>query len=396
MAYLATLAVAVVVWPASAPGGHDVAGTQVWGYEAAFGGARILEYDIGADTFVSSCVPDATANGRGIAYDPFDGNLWYTRLSAFAGDGMIHKVTPPPACVPLPSIPFGDGPGGTVQDDIGALDIDPDDGHIWAAGYAGASGFSTNPQILYKVDRVSGAILKSCTVSGPPNANDTIAVVKLTGLSGSGKYILTDAADPGGAPLLVLDEATCTGGAAATVVATLPMPIGSLTGIDLEGGPLIASNLSTLESLDGYPFVASIASMSTAPSFGVEDITLQTAPIVLEVDIDIKPGSFPNSIKLSNSGVVPVAILSTATFDATTVDPSTVCFGDAEDASQRDCTEAHGTGHIEDVNGDLLPDLVLHFETSETGIDPGDTEACLTGQTFGGQNVAGCDSVRTL
>lgn len=117
---------------------------------------------------------------------------------------------------------------------------------------------------------------------------------------------------------------------------------------------------------------------------------------VLEVDIDVKPGSDPNSIKLSNAGVIPVAILSTPTFDATTVDPSTVCFGDAEDASQRDCTEAHGTGHIADVNGDSLLDLVLHYETGQTGIDFGDTQACLTGQTFGGQQVAGCDSVRTL
>lgn len=117
---------------------------------------------------------------------------------------------------------------------------------------------------------------------------------------------------------------------------------------------------------------------------------------VLEVGIDIKPGGEPNSIKLSNKGVIPVAILSTTTFDATTVDPATVCFGDAEDPSQRDCSEAHGTGHVEDVNGDLLPDLVLHYETGETGIDLGDTEACLTGETFGGQPVAGCDSVRPL
>lgn len=117
---------------------------------------------------------------------------------------------------------------------------------------------------------------------------------------------------------------------------------------------------------------------------------------VIEVEIDIKPGNDPNSIKLSNRGVIPVAILSTTTFDATTVDPSTVCFGDAEDAGARNCTEAHDTGHIEDANGDLLLDVVLHYETGQTGIDFGDTQACLTGQTFGGQQVAGCDSVQTL
>ena len=112
--------------------------------------------------------------------------------------------------------------------------------------------------------------------------------------------------------------------------------------------------------------------------------------------VDIKPGSDTNPINLRSRGVIPVAILSTATFDATTVDPASVCFGDAEDASQRDCTEAHGTGHLEDVNGDGRLDLLLHFETQQTGIDPGDTQACLTGKTFTGVDIQGCDSVTTV
>src|SRR4029079_18154333 len=39
----------------------------------------------------------------------------------------------------------------------------------------------------------------------------------------------------------------------------------------------------------------------------------------LGVPIDIKPGSTTNPIKLSSTGKIPVAILSTSTFDATTV-----------------------------------------------------------------------------
>ena len=112
--------------------------------------------------------------------------------------------------------------------------------------------------------------------------------------------------------------------------------------------------------------------------------------------VDIKPGSDTNPINLRSKGVIPVAILSTASFDATTVDPASVCFGDADDASQRDCTEAHGTGHLEDVNGDGRLDLLLHFETQQTGIDPGDTQACLTGKTFTGVDIQGCDSVTTV
>jgi hypothetical protein len=32
---------------------------------------------------------------------------------------------------------------------------------------------------------------------------------------------------------------------------------------------------------------------------------------------------------------------------------------------------------------------------SQTGIDPGDTTACLTGKTFAGVIIEGCDSVKT-
>jgi len=91
-----------------------------------------------------------------------------------------------------------------------------------------------------------------------------------------------------------------------------------------------------------------------------------------------------------------VAILTTRSFDARTVNPSTVCFGDAENPSQRDCTEAHGTGHIYDADGDGDKDLVLHYEIQETGIDPGDTRACLTGSTYGGTAIEGCDSIKVI
>jgi len=42
------------------------------------------------------------------------------------------------------------------------------------------------------------------------------------------------------------------------------------------------------------------------------------------VEIDIKPGSYPNSINLDSGRVVPVAILTTPDFDASIVDPGTV------------------------------------------------------------------------
>jgi probable HAF family extracellular repeat protein len=125
-------------------------------------------------------------------------------------------------------------------------------------------------------------------------------------------------------------------------------------------------------------------------STGAVHAALWTFKLATAIAIDIKPGSVPNSVNPRSHGLIPVAILTTDDLDATTVDPLSVRFGPSE------AGEAHGRAHIEDVNGDGRPDLVLHFRTDETGLQCGDTEAILKGQTFGGSAVQGTDSIRTV
>lgn len=85
-----------------------------------------------------------------------------------------------------------------------------------------------------------------------------------------------------------------------------------------------------------------------------------------------------------------MAILTTATFSATGIDPLSVRFGPSG------ATEAHGRGHLKDVDGDGDRDLLLHFRTPATGIKCGDALARVTGATVSGEIFGGSDAVRTV
>lgn len=128
----------------------------------------------------------------------------------------------------------------------------------------------------------------------------------------------------------------------------------------------------------------------TVPFSSSADISL-AAPAIA-VDIDIKPGSYPNSINLGSNGVIPVAILSTADFDATTVLPETVSLAGSGVAVRGKGNKL--LAHEEDVNGDGLTDLVVKVETEN--LDPGtfqDGLATLTGQTSDGVQFEGSDEI---
>ena len=107
---------------------------------------------------------------------------------------------------------------------------------------------------------------------------------------------------------------------------------------------------------------------------------------ISEVAIDIKPGVYPNSINLGAKGTVPVAILTTDDFDATTVDPTTVRFAGAPAIKRT----------MEDVDSDGYLDVLLHFDTQELNLDASNTEATLTGMTDDRIAIVGTDSVNIV
>ena len=110
----------------------------------------------------------------------------------------------------------------------------------------------------------------------------------------------------------------------------------------------------------------------------------------LAVTIDITPGGFPNSINPAGRGVIPVAVLTTGTFNAALVDAPTVRFG----ATGTEAAPVHFALEDVDLDGDL--DLILQFTTLQTGIVCGTTSATLTGMTIDGVAITGTDSVNTV
>lgn len=115
---------------------------------------------------------------------------------------------------------------------------------------------------------------------------------------------------------------------------------------------------------------------------------------VTEGNLDIKPGSFPNSISCKKKGVTPVAILGNSV-NVSDIDVTTIEFMGASPV--HDLTDPDVLAdHIQDVNFDGNPDLVCHFPTSDLDMNSETETGTLTYEleTDGGASID--DSVRPL
>jgi hypothetical protein len=110
-------------------------------------------------------------------------------------------------------------------------------------------------------------------------------------------------------------------------------------------------------------------------------------PRARRVDIDIRPHADPNYINPRSAGFVPVAVLGSAGFDATQVDPRSLRLGPGH-------ARAKGEVRVADVNRDGYPDAVLRFRIRDVGICMKQHTLVLTGRTFSGEPFFGVDQVR--
>jgi hypothetical protein len=96
-------------------------------------------------------------------------------------------------------------------------------------------------------------------------------------------------------------------------------------------------------------------------------LTILPKPAV-KVAVDIKPGSCPNPVNVKSSGVLPVAILGSADYDITTIDPTSIRLAGVEPLRSGYEDVAALVSDVNDCNcttegPDGFLDLALKFET---------------------------------
>jgi hypothetical protein len=162
----------------------------------------------------------------------------------------------------------------------------------------------------------------------------------------------------------------------------------------------LTPGLNTLEMTSG------VASDCLALVVALVDLPVGAAPDqpVTEVEIDIKPGSDPISIKLNDQGNarIAVAILGTETRNAADIDVASLTLGNEDGDDTPVATRNHGTlrAGMEDVNNDGRRDLVVHFERAALmargDLTTSTTELVLLGKLTDGTAIRGVDAVRVI
>lgn len=139
---------------------------------------------------------------------------------------------------------------------------------------------------------------------------------------------------------------------------------------------------------------------ATAPQGGMTATTQDVFVVeqcVQEIQIDIKPGSYPNSINLGENGKLPVAVLKTADFDPAILDPATINIGGVPLAVKKGGALFAAMEDV-DLDGDL--DLIVHFNVQDlvkAGVlTAASTELTLSAESYAGDAYEGTDSVRIV
>lgn len=113
-----------------------------------------------------------------------------------------------------------------------------------------------------------------------------------------------------------------------------------------------------------------------------------------QVAVDIKPMSDPNGINNDGHGVIPLAILGSATLDVTTINPATVALDGLAVKFRGKSMTAQAS--YKDYNFDGFMDLIVQIEDLDGAFTSGQTTGTVTGLFFNGDHFIGTDSLKIV
>jgi DNA-binding beta-propeller fold protein YncE len=312
-----------------------------------------------------------------VAVTPIDNHVWVANSAVdtvmrLDNDGYLIKV-----------IPTGDEPTGVAVDAAGK---------VWATNMGSHSAMRIDPNA-----GADGLGAVDLTVdlgpdAWPYNYSDMTGAVVVGSTSPQGLWtVVQDSGVPGFEWGRVTWNAEPVGseppGTAIVVEARA-----ADTEAGLGGQPFIPLDNDEQFALFGR-YIEVRATLKASPageSPVLSDLRIQAGKI------DIKPGSDPNSINCTNSKeTITVAVLTTADFDALSIDHTTVTF---EGASEMlvDKKTGEPRRHELDVDGDGDLDLEFHFRLGDTTLTCESTMGTLCGVVSDGTMFEGSDTVRMV
>lgn len=160
-------------------------------------------------------------------------------------------------------------------------------------------------------------------------------------------------------------------------------PIGMATASDIcDASVAITNNAPPI-----FPLCRTVVTWTATDDSGNSSSASQVVTVrPLAVVIDIRPNDYPNNVNLRSRGVLPVAILTTPDFDASSVLISSAIFAGAQPVRWQS----------QDVDRDGDVDLLLQFRVQELNLSAFSVEVVLTGTTMALVPFEGRDSVRIV
>ena len=173
-------------------------------------------------------------------------------------------------------------------------------------------------------------------------------------------------------------------GAVGTNYTTFPTSCGTTAAND-RVAPFPARGL---EGTDHYTVSGNTLTLSS--SVGQPGDWMRVLTRGQNVQVDIKPGSFPNCFNINGNGVVPVAILGSQTLNVSNINTGSLNFSGLQVRVKPNNQDQCST---QDVNGDGIPDLVCQFQDNTGNWTQGSTVGVVTGILNNGLAIRGTDSI---